>query len=59
MNSKTTINKTKKAKSVNFDFKRDNAFSVRYLNDIGSMKSNHAAISTPGIPSVELNNLSY
>lgn len=51
--------KERRANNVGVSHKRDNAFSVRYLNDIGSMKSNHAAISTPGIPSVELNNLSY
>lgn len=48
--SPTTINKTKKAKSVNFDFKRENAFSVKF-NPFphpkwSSMLSRHRAFTT-------------
>ena len=57
----STVNhsKERRANNVGVSHKRDNAFSVRYLNNIGSMKSYHAAISTSGIPSIEVNDFSF
>ena len=48
--SPTTINKTKRAKGVNFDFKRENAFSVKFGSvptpNWCSMVSRHRAFDT-------------